>query len=55
MTVGRKAQGQDVNAKLVVQRHGHKRGVSRRSYAAAEKAAETRVRQAARRAIREDW
>lgn len=53
MQIGLKAQGQDAYAKLTVQRHGHKRGQSRRSYAAAEKAAETRVRQAGRRACRE--
>ena len=48
MRVGRKAQGQDHLAKLVVQRHGH---APKRSYNAAEKAAETRVRHAARREI----
>lgn len=50
MQVGLKGQGQDQYAKLTVQRHGHKRGQGRRSYAAAEKAAETKVRQAGRRA-----
>lgn len=53
MQVGLKGQGQDQNAKLTVMRHGHKRGQGRRSYAAAEKAAETRVRQAGRRACSE--
>jgi hypothetical protein len=53
MRIGVKAQGQDCLAKLVVQRHGSKRGQSRRSYAAAEKAAETKVRQAGRKACRE--
>jgi hypothetical protein len=53
MQVGRKAQGQDANAKLVVQRHGSKRGKSRRSYNAAEKAAETRVRQEGRKICRQ--
>jgi len=50
MTVGKKAQGQDCLRKLVVQRHGH---APRRSYNAAEKAAETKVRQAGRAACRE--
>ncbi|RTL30566.1 MAG: hypothetical protein EKK55_01810 [Rhodocyclaceae bacterium] len=53
MKTGRRAQGQEVGAKSYVQRHGHKRGGSRRSYAAAEKALETQVRQGARRAIAE--
>jgi hypothetical protein len=50
MRIGKKAQGQNVNAKLVVQRHGHAKP---RSYNRCEKAAETRVRQAGRREIRE--
>jgi hypothetical protein len=50
--VGRKAQGQTGN-KSWVQRHGHKRGASRRSYSAAEKAAETKVRQAGKKAARD--
>lgn len=54
MRIGSKAQGQDVRAKSCVMRHGHKRGTSRRSYAAAEKAAETRVRQAGKKACKED-
>ena len=49
MKTGKKAQGQPHLAKLTVQRHGH---APRRSYNACEKAAETRVRQAARREIR---
>ncbi len=53
MQIGLKGQGQDQNAKVTVMRHGHKRGAARRSYAAAEKAAETRVRQAGRRACRD--
>ena len=55
MKVGIKAQGQDALAKLTVQRHGSKRGASRRSYNAAEKAAETKVRQAGKKACREVW
>ena len=51
--LGQKAQGHDVNSKLYVQRHGSKRGKSRRTYAAAEKAAETRVRQAGKKICRE--
>lgn len=39
--------------KRFVQRHGHKRGASRRSYAAQEKAAETRVRRQGKRACKE--
>lgn len=54
MQTGQKAQGHDVNSKLVVQRHGSKRGNSRHSYRAAEKAAETRVRQAGKKICR-DW
>ena len=54
MRIGSKAQGQDVRAKSCVMRHGHKRGASRRSYAAAEKAAETRVRQAGKKACKEN-
>ena len=50
MKTGTKAQGQDQWAKLVVIRHG--RG-SRRGCNAAEKAAETRVRQAGKKACRE--
>jgi hypothetical protein len=49
MNVGFKAQGHGA-IKAWVQRHGHKRGASRRSYAAAEKAAEVKVRQAGRKA-----
>ncbi len=52
MNVGYKAQGHG-SCKLCVQRHGSKRGASRRSYAAAEKAAEVKVRQAGRKACRE--
>jgi len=48
--VGRKAQGQDALAKLVVQRHGHSKP---RSYNRCEKAAETKVRHAARYEIKE--
>jgi len=51
--VGWKGQGQD-GSKLCVQRHGHKRGKARRSYNAAEKAAETQVRQASKKICR-DW
>lgn len=49
MQVGFKAQGSKAR-KDVVMRHGHKRGQARRSYAAAEKAAETAVRRAGRKA-----
>ena len=52
MKTGTKAQGQDANGKMCVQRHGHKRGSSRRSYNAAEKALETKVRQAGKKEIR---
>jgi hypothetical protein len=51
MRVGTKAQGQNQNAKLVSIRHGH---APRRSCNAQEKAAETKVRQAARKACREE-
>jgi hypothetical protein len=51
MKVGRKAQGQDHQAKLVSVRHGHG---SRRSCNAQEKAIETKVRQAGKKACR-DW
>jgi hypothetical protein len=50
MNVGKKAQGQDCLRKLCVQRHGH---APKRSYNAAEKAAETKVRQAGRQACSE--
>ena len=50
---GWKAQGQDWGVKLCVPRHGKCRGKSRRSYNAAEKAAETKVRQAGRKACKE--
>lgn len=50
MQTGMKAQGQDVQRKLCVQRHGH---APKRSYNAAEKAAETRVRQAGKRACKD--
>lgn len=52
MKVGFKAQGHG-SRKEWVQRHGSKRGASRRSYNAAKKAAETRVRQAGKNACRE--
>lgn len=52
MNVGFKAQGHG-SVKAWVQRHGGKRGSSRRTYAAAEKAAEVKVRQAGRKACRE--
>ena len=52
MQTGLKAQGQDA-LKVTVQRHGSKRGKSRRSYNAAEKAAETKVRQAGKKACQE--
>jgi len=48
MQTGTKVRGGGIE-KLVVQRHGHKRGAGRASYHRAEKAAETRVRQAAAR------
>lgn len=51
MKVGTKAQGQNQNAKIVVIRHG--RG-SRRAANRAEKAAETKVRQAGKKACREE-
>lgn len=50
MKVGRKAQGGGRNRKMYIQRHGSKRGASRRSYAAAEKAIETVVRQEGKKA-----
>ena len=50
MQVGTKAQGQDHIAKLVTIRHGH---APRRSCNAQEKAAETKVRQAGRKACKE--
>lgn len=54
MQVGLKAQGhKDAIGKLVVQRHGHKRGVSRASYHRAEKALETVVRRAGKKACQE--
>lgn len=53
MRVGSKAQGQDCGVKDFVQRYGHKRGVSRRSYDRQEKAVETRVRQQGKRACKE--
>jgi hypothetical protein len=54
MNIGFKAQGHETR-KAWVQRHGSKRGSSRRSYAAAEKAAEVKVRQAGRKACREGF
>ena len=50
MKVGTKAQGQDAWAKMFVIRHGRS---SRRCCNAAEKAAETKVRQAGRKACQE--
>lgn len=50
MKVGFKAQGQDVLAKLVNIRHGHS---PRRSCNRVEKAVETKVRQAGRKACRD--
>jgi len=50
MMVGMKAQGQDIMAKLVNRRHGHG---PRRGCNAVEKAVETKVRQAGRKACRE--
>jgi len=52
MKTGFKAQGHG-GRKLFVQRHGSKRGASRHSYAAAEKALETKVRNAGRKACKE--
>lgn len=49
MRTGKKAQGQDALAKLCVIRHGNG---SRRGCNAAEKAIETRVRQAGKREAR---
>lgn len=49
MRVGAKAQGQDIWAKLVNRRHGHG---PRRGCNAVEKDAETKVRQAGRKACR---
>lgn len=51
MRIGQKAQGQPVNEKWCNARHGHG---PRRGCNAVEKAAETRVRQAGRRVIREE-
>ena len=51
MMVGTKAQGQDHRAKLVTIRHGH---APRRSCNSQEKAVETKVRQAGRKACREE-
>ena len=54
MGTGLKAQGhKDSIGKLVVQRHGSKRGVSRASYHRAEKALETVVRRAGKKACRD--
>lgn len=52
MKIGFKAQGHG-GRKLFIQRHGSKRGSSRHSYAAAEKALETKVRNAGRKACKE--
>ena len=55
MKVGIKAHGhQDSIEKMVVQRHGHKRGAGRASYHRVEKAIETRVRRAGKKACREE-
>ena len=55
MRVGKKAQGhRDSLEKMVVQRHGHKRGAGRASYHRAEKTVETRVRRAGKKACREE-
>ena len=51
MKVGLKAQGQDQNGKLCVQRHGHS---SKRSYNRVEKKYETKVRQQGRKACKSD-
>ncbi len=51
MMVGLKGQGQNAKAKLVNIRHGHG---PRRGCNAVEKAAETKVRQAARKVTR-NW
>jgi hypothetical protein len=53
MQTGGKAQGQEQFTKILVKRHGHKRGRSRASYHRQEKAAETRVRRAGRIAARD--
>ena len=50
MNVGTKAQGQNCWAKLVTIRHGH---APRRSCNTQEKAIETKVRQAGKKACRE--
>ena len=52
--IGQKAQGQDTNQKRAVIRHGSKRGRSKSSVNANEKAIETRVRQAGKKICR-DW
>jgi hypothetical protein len=52
MQTGTKAQAAQ-DRKMYVQRHGHKRGASRRSYAAAEKAIETKTRRAGKAACKE--
>lgn len=52
MQTGIRAQGPNGD-KLYVTRHGHKRGVARRSYAAAEKALETKVRQRGKKECQE--
>lgn len=49
--VGTKAQGQDHNGKLCVRRHGSK--MSKGTAHRCEKAFETKVRQAAKKEIRE--
>lgn len=49
--VGQKAQGADIHAKVYVARHGH---APPRSAQAAEKAIETKVRQAGKKICR-DW
>jgi len=51
MKVGQKAQGQDPQRKLCVIRHGHG---PRRGCNAEEKAAETKVRQAGKKEIRNE-
>lgn len=54
MQTGTKAQGQEQFARILVKRHGHRRGCGRASYHRQEKAAEARVRRAGGVAARED-
>lgn len=54
MQTGTKAQP-PADFKFTVQRHGHKRGTGRRSYARCEKAIETKTRRAGKAACKETF